>query len=109
LITPLPVFDVIFLGVGDDGHTASLFPGQPYLDDLTSVVLGTTSPKPPFKRITLGMAPLIAAKRLLVIVAGAEKRNIVARIFGKDQSIPIVNVLSQRKDSTVFMEKFLLE
>ena len=50
----LPVFDVIFLGVGDDGHTASLFPGQPSLEDSTSVVLETISPKPPlahFKEI----------------------------------------------------------
>ena len=104
----LPMFDVVFLGVGDDGHTASLFPGEDYLDDLSSVVLETTSPKPPFRRVTLAMAPLIAAKTLIVIIAGKEKKPIVAKIFAKDETLPICKVFSRRKNSLLFVENSLL-
>ena len=105
--TDTPVFDVIFLGVGDDGHTASLFPGQPYLDDLSSIVLQTTSPKPPYQRITLGMAPLIAAKTVIVIIAGEGKKPIFKRLVEKDLDLPIAKVLSRRKNSQVWVERGL--
>jgi 6-phosphogluconolactonase len=103
-----PVFDLVFLGVGDDGHTASLFPGEPYLSDVSSIVLETTSPKPPFKRITLGIAPLVAANKMIVIIAGKEKGSIYNRIVEKDLDLPIVNVLSKRADSLVFVEQGLV-
>ena len=103
-----PVFDVIFLGVGDDGHTASLFPRQPYLDDTASVVLETISPKPPFPRVTLGLGPIISAKKVIAIVSGKEKAAIVKKIFQKDFDLPIVKVLSQRKSSTLFIEESIL-
>jgi 6-phosphogluconolactonase len=105
----VPVFDVVFLGVGDDGHSASLFPGEPYLEDLTSVVLETKSPKPPFQRVTLAMAPLIAAKTLIVILAGKEKRPIISKILAKDETLPISKVLSRRKTSLLFIEDALLQ
>ena len=105
----IPVFDVVFLGVGDDGHTASLFPGEPYLDDLHSVVLETKSPKPPFQRVTLAMAPLIAAETLIVIITGKEKKPIVAKILAKDETLPISKVLSRRKTSLLFIEDALLQ
>lgn len=60
----VPVFDTIFLGVGDDGHTASLFPGASHLDDASSVVLGTQSPKVPVQRVTLGPVVLSRARNV---------------------------------------------
>jgi 6-phosphogluconolactonase len=106
--TDVPVFDTVFLGVGDDGHTASLFPGGQYLDDFKSMVLETESPKPPFGRVTLALAPLIAAKTLVVIVGGEEKRHIVQRIVSGDNRLPIVKILSHRKNSLLFFENDLL-
>lgn len=103
-----PVFDVIFLGVGDDGHIASLFPGQPCLDDLASVVLETISPKPPILRITLGLGPIISAKKVIAIISGIEKNSIVKKILHKDPDLPIVKVLSQRKSSALFVEESIL-
>ena len=103
-----PIFDVIFLGVGDDGHTASLFPGQPYLEDTMSVVLETISPKPPFSRITLGLGPIISGKKVIVILSGKEKAAIAKKIFQKDLELPIVKVLSQRKSSTMFVEESIM-
>ena len=104
----LPVFDIIFLGIGDDGHTASLFPGQPDLDDTTSVVLETTSPKPPFSRITLGLGPIISAKKVIAILSGNEKAAIAKKIFQKDLELPIARVFSQRKNSTLFIEESIM-
>lgn len=106
--TPVPVFDVIFLGVGDDGHTAGLFPGAPYLNDNESIVLETTSPQPPVARITLGPRVLIAAKKVVVIIAGENKKEIVKRIFNLDIKMPIMRILSQRAHSILYIEKSLL-
>jgi 6-phosphogluconolactonase/Glucosamine-6-phosphate isomerase/deaminase len=104
-----PIFDVIFLGVGDDGHTASLFPGYSYLNDKSSVVLETTSPKPPFSRVTLGMGPIISSKKVIAILSGKDKLAVAKKIFEKDIDLPIVKVLSQRECSTVFIEEPIMK
>ncbi len=103
----LPVFDAIFLGVGDDGHTASLFPGEPYLDDMQSIVLETRSPQPPIGRVTLAMAPLLAAQTLIVIISGETKKPVVEKILRNDLTLPITKVLSGRTRSLIFIEKDL--
>ncbi len=103
-----PVFDVIFLGVGDDGHTASLFPGSNAVDDISSIVLETRSPKPPVERITLGSKVISDANDVITIIAGKEKSEIVSRIIGGDESLPIVRVLSRRKQSKIYIEQGLM-
>jgi|WetSurMetagenome_2_1015567.scaffolds.fasta_scaffold36913_2 6-phosphogluconolactonase len=105
----MPVLDVVFLGVGDDGHTASLFPGEPYLDDLTSVVLETKSPKPPYKRVTLAMAPLLAAKTVIMILAGKGKKPLVKDLFSNKGNLPLHRVLRGRTASLLFVESSLSE
>lgn len=74
----VPEFDVLMLGVGPDGHVASLFPGHPalYVDDATTVgVRG--SPKPPPVRISLTMSALSAAQEVWFVVSGADKAPVV--------------------------------
>jgi len=106
----LPIFDVIFLGVGDDGHTASLFPGLQCLDDRISTLLQTISPKPPYNRITLAPKVLLSAKNLITIVAGKSKTEIAKKIFiDKDHNLPIVRLLSERTESTIYLEKELAD
>ncbi|MBD3392945.1 MAG: hypothetical protein GF418_12640 [Chitinivibrionales bacterium] len=104
-----PVFDVVFLGVGDDGHTASLFPGGDYLKDRESIVLETRSPNPPHGRVTLGPRPLVSAARLVTVLAGVEKGAILKRIAAKDPTLPIVRILSARAESDLFIEDPLLD
>jgi 6-phosphogluconolactonase len=80
----LPVLDLVVLGIGPDGHVASLFPDSPVLDaGDDAVCLGVRdSPKPPPERITLSLAVLRAARRCLVLANGAAKADAVDAMFG---------------------------
>ena len=75
----LAVLDVIVLGIGPDGHVASLFPGAPTLDAAgDELCLGVhDSPKPPPERITLTLAVLRAARRCVLLATGASKADAV--------------------------------
>ena len=81
----LPMLDLIALGIGPDGHVASLFPGAPTLDaGERALCLGVTdSPKPPPQRITLSLAVLRAARRCLLLATGAGKADAIAAALGE--------------------------
>ncbi|HEY7951400.1 MAG TPA: 6-phosphogluconolactonase [Solirubrobacteraceae bacterium] len=81
----VPVLDVVVLGIGPDGHVASLFPGAPTLDaGEEAVCLGVrNSPKPPPQRITLSLAVLRAARRCILPATGAGKRDAVQAALGE--------------------------
>jgi 6-phosphogluconolactonase len=81
----LPLLDVVVLGIGPDGHVASLFGGAPTLDaGEEAVCLGVhNSPKPPPERITLSLAVLRAARRCVLPATGASKRNAVQGALGE--------------------------
>jgi 6-phosphogluconolactonase len=70
---PVPTFDVLLLGVGPEGHIASLFPGNPALYDERSVVPVRSSPKPPPTRLSLSLSSINAAREVWLIAAGEEK------------------------------------
>lgn len=74
---PVPSLDVLLLGVGPDGHIASLFPGKPSLYDERAVVAVRNSPKPPPTRLSLTVPSIQAAHQVWVIVAGADKARAV--------------------------------
>jgi 6-phosphogluconolactonase len=71
--------DVVMLGVGEDGHTASLFPGHPALAAPGLAVGIHDSPKPPPQRVTLTLSALQAARRVIIVATGAGKADAVAR------------------------------
>jgi 6-phosphogluconolactonase len=75
-VSPL---DVVVLGVGEDGHTASLFPGHPMLKAPGLVVGIHDSPKPPPERVTLTLNALQAARTVIILATGAGKAEAVAR------------------------------
>jgi len=82
-----PGIDVIHLGVGPDGHTASLFPGAPSLDaDPGRLVLATEDPNGvnPFPRLTLTLPAINSARQAVFTVAGDEKADALARLVGCD-------------------------
>jgi len=102
-----PMFDVIFLGMGSDGHTAGLFPGTHHISDNNISVVETVSPKPPLQRISLSPAVLAAAKKLIVVITGTEKIDAVSGLLSSDNSLPIVQILSQRQNSVIYIEQQL--
>ena len=75
----IPVFDLIFLGMGDDGHTASLFPGTRALEERRRLVVMNDVPQKQTRRMTFTYPLIDAADRVWVLIAGADKREMVAR------------------------------
>jgi 6-phosphogluconolactonase len=71
--TPVPAFDVLMLGIGEDGHIASLFPGHPALYDQRAAVGVRGAPKPPPTRLTLTFGSIRAAREVWIVAAGAGK------------------------------------
>jgi len=100
-----PKFNVIMLGVGEDGHTASLFPGGDYFNNQQDSVLQTTSPKPPLQRVTLAPLTIQHADEVLVFIAGENKKHIVEQLLNKNFDLPIVKILGQRPASHLFVQK----
>ncbi len=86
-------FDTVFLGMGTDGHTASLFPGTPACEDEEAFVLETRSPRPPHSRVTLGLRVLWAARSLVAVVTGEAKKPMVERLLAGDPALPITRAL----------------
>jgi 6-phosphogluconolactonase len=82
-----PVLDLVHLGLGPDGHTASLVPGDPVLD-ITNTDVGVTAVYQGRRRMTLTYPALDRARRVLWVVTGGEKAEMLRRLFAGDRSIP---------------------
>jgi 6-phosphogluconolactonase len=76
-----PRFDLVWLGLGPDGHTASLFPGTAALDERTRLVVANVVPKMQTVRLTLTLPVLNAARRVAFLVEGDDKARILARVL----------------------------
>lgn len=85
-------FDLVFLGLGPDGHVASLFPGRPEVEADRIAVGVTDSPKPPPLRISLTLPALNRAERVWFVVSGEEKADAADRALGGDESLPAARV-----------------
>ncbi len=73
--------DLLVLGLGDDGHTASLFPEAPSLAETRRRVLPVRAPKPPSDRLTITPPVILDARQTVVLVAGADKADALARVL----------------------------
>lgn len=89
---PLPVFDVLMLGAGPDGHVASLFPGHPSLEagdvDGVEVIAVRDAPKPPPTRLSLTLPAITSAEEVWLVVAGEEKAPAVAEALAGPGPLP---------------------
>jgi len=89
-----PLFDVMLLGLGGDGHTASLIPGQPVLDErsrwVAPVMKGRDEP-----RITLTYPAIESSRAVVFLVTGADKHDAVSRTREGDQALPAARLQPQ--------------
>ena len=101
-------FDLLLLGLGPDGHAASLYPGQPSLEETERRAIGVEAKLEPFvDRITLTLPVLCASREVLFLVAGADKADAVARAFAGEPSrdIPASLVRSLEGTTTVVLDR----
>jgi len=96
--------DLVLLGVGKDGHTASLFPGSPSLEETTHWVLPVPVPADPPSRITLTFPILNDSRRVLFLVRGREKREILERIT-VDSSLPAARIAPPSGDIVWLLDR----
>ena len=101
-----PQLDLIFLGMGEDGHVASLFPGEAEVVQADPAVFRAigNSPKPPPNRVTLGYAAIIAAKQVWVLASGAGKHAALNESLSPSGQTPLARVLQARQNTKVFTD-----
>lgn len=92
LIAARRPFDLVLLGLGEDGHTASLFPGRVEAEEALTVAVDD-APKPPAERVSLSAAALRDSRATLVLVTGARKRDAVSR-WRAGEALPVRRALS---------------
>jgi len=99
-----PVLDVILLGMGEDGHVASLFPGEPEAAIFNRAVYRAVknSPKPPPNRVTLGYAALAAARRVWVLVSGPGKEAALRESLSPAKKNPLGRLIQSRSNTKIF-------
>lgn len=101
-----PRLDWLWLGVGEDGHVASLFPGSPLLDERRRYVVAVANaPKPPAGRLTLTLAAIAAARQVIVTAIGEAKAPAVATALREPESrLPLALVLAAAESSWVGLD-----
>ena len=104
-----PRWDLLLLGVGPDGHTASLFPRKPEIEERGRLVVGVplAGMEPQVPRVSLTLPALNAARAVIFLVTGAGKADIVPRVFGPspDLSLPSAHVRPRFGSLTVILDE----
>lgn len=101
----LPVLDLVWLGMGEDGHVASLFPNAgAEIEESRAVYLPVVGSKPPPRRLTLTFAMLAAARDVWVLATGPGKEAALAESFQPGGQTPLARVLRSRTRTIVFTD-----
>jgi 6-phosphogluconolactonase len=104
-----PRWDLLLLGLGPDGHTASLFPGKPEVEERSRLVVGArlAGMEPQVPRISLTLPAFESARSTLFLVTGDSKAEVVARVFGRspDSSLPAARVRPRYGTLTVLLDE----
>lgn len=91
--TSVPIFDLLLLGMGPDGHTCSLFPGHALLEEKTRLFAPISdSPKPPPERVTMTFGLINNARCCIFAMAGETKADMVKRILENKENLPATKV-----------------
>ena len=100
---PVPSFDVLMLGIGPEGHVASLFPGMPALYDERPVVAVRGSPKPPPTRLSLTLPSIQAAREVWILASGQEKANAIAMALSDAGPVQVPAAGARGRQRTLFL------
>ncbi|HEX4823012.1 MAG TPA: 6-phosphogluconolactonase [Candidatus Polarisedimenticolaceae bacterium] len=102
-----PAFDLVFLGMGPDGHVASLFPGHPLLEESRRWVAAVTdSPKPPPARLTVTMPVLQSARETVLFVTGTEKgTKLAGALRHPENGLPVARALDGPGTATILVDE----
>jgi 6-phosphogluconolactonase len=100
-----PILDLVVLGMGEDGHVASLFPGESELaQNSPAVYRAVKGPKPPPDRVTLGYPVLFAAREVWVLVSGEGKQEALGRSVSGNCETPLGKVIAARALTRVWAD-----
>jgi 6-phosphogluconolactonase len=101
----VPAFDAMVMGVGDDGHTASLFPGDPAVDVTDRFVVAVASQHGLEARLTLTRTVITRARLVLVLVEGAAKRDALAKAWAPEGDVHVTpsRILRESKGQVVWI------
>lgn len=103
----IPPFDLVLLGLGADGHTASLFPGSPALEERRRIAVANPVPSLGVTRYTLTYPVIEAARRVVFLVAGTTKAEVVRRVLveGKASGYPAARARSRRGETVWALDR----
>lgn len=99
-----PALDFVFLGMGEDGHVASIFPGDNAEESPSVYYRPVIGPKPPPQRITLGMHAIQAAQNVWVLASGPGKEAALGKSLGPEANTPLGKVIGGRSFTRIFTE-----
>lgn len=99
-----PVIDLVLLGMGEDAHVASLFPGDAEALQSQAVYRVVTGPKPPARRITLGYRALTVAREVWVLASGQGKVDALRNSLLAEASTPLARVIQNRKRTEILTD-----
>lgn len=101
----VPVMDLVLLGMGEDGHVASLFPGESAeAANSPAIYRPVIGPKPPPRRITLGYNPLAIAREVWLLASSAGKAAAFKASLAPGGKTPLARVLRERKNTIIFSD-----
>jgi 6-phosphogluconolactonase len=101
-----PVLDLVLLGMGEDGHVASLFPGAPVeiIQGAAPFLAVENSPKPPPRRLSLSYAAMAAASQVWVLISGAGKEKALRESLDGSGKTPLGRVIQLRQSTRIYSE-----
>ncbi len=103
VLGPHPTFDIVMLGIGPEGHVASIFPDSPAVHDARPVVAVRDCPKPPPTRISLTLPVIRTASQVWIVTAGAGKAPAVASALAGEGEVSLPAAGAQGTDRTLFL------
>ena len=101
-----PVLDLVLLGLGEDGHVASLFPSEPesWVQDKAVYRAIKNSPKPPPNRVTIGYGTIAVARQVWMLASGSGKEAALRESLSENGNTPFARVLRLRPDTKIFTD-----